>query len=104
MTDLAVEDRATSLGITTSGDRPSPVYFAPGGNTPVDVTIAVTIPDALDRLAHALEQAKELKARLVLVCDTAKRASAMAKQAKAALPLHQRVSIAKAKAEGWGVG
>lgn len=83
--------------------RPHPVYFAP--MTDDDGTmIAITIPDALDKLAQALRQAKALKARLVLVCDTADRAAEMARQAVTALPKHKRVSIEQAKADGWGLG
>lgn len=93
-----------TISATPGKSRPRPVYFAPVPDEPDGTLIAVALPDADDKLTQALRQAKALKARLVLVCDTADRAAEMARQAVAALPQHKRVSIEQAKADGWGLG
>ncbi len=72
----------------------------PGGTSP---TVTIMIPEAADKLTIALTQARELQARLVIVCDTAKQAQKSKRAALDQLPEHCEVSLSRVEAGAWGL-
>ena len=71
-----------------------------GGVSP---SVMVMIPEAADRLTAALKQAREMGARLVIVCDTGKQARDAKQAALELLPDHREVSLSRAQAGAWGL-
>jgi hypothetical protein len=71
-----------------------------GGTSP---TVTIMIPEAADNLAVALIQARELRARMVIVCDTAKQARKSKRAALDQLPEHREVSLSRVEAGAWGI-
>jgi hypothetical protein len=63
--------------------------------------VSVLIPEAEHRLEIALEQARQLKARVVIVCDTAEQAKAARARSAPLLPDHHEVSLERAAAGAW---
>ncbi len=66
-------------------------------------TVAIQIPEAQDRFVDAIAEAQRLRARVLLLCDTATQARRVGKQAQRALPEHIRVSIERAAEGGWSL-
>ena len=66
-------------------------------------TITVMLPEAESNLETALAQARALKARVLLVCDTAAQAEAVRGRSCPLLPDHREVAIDRAKAGAWGL-
>ena len=64
-------------------------------------TVVLMIPEAADTLTAALKQAREMGARLVIVCDTERQARDAKEVALDSLPDHREVSLSRAEA---GVG
>ena len=64
-------------------------------------TVTVMIPEAESNLETALAQARALKARVLLVCDTAAQAEAMRNRSRQLLPDHREVAIDRAEAGAW---
>ena len=54
---------------------------------------AVTLPDSRPQLPLAMAQARELKTRVLLICQTAEQAAEAAVAALPLLPNHRRVSL-----------
>ena len=71
-----------------------------GGASPA---VVVMIPEAADNLTVALNQARELRARMVIVCDTAKQARQSKRAALDQLPEHREVSLSRVEAGAWGL-
>ncbi len=71
-----------------------------GGTSP---TVTIMIPEAADNLTVALTQARELRARMVIVCDTAKQARKSKRAALDQLPEHREVSLSRVEAGAWGL-
>lgn len=69
----------------------------------VSHTVAVLIPEAESNLETALAQARVLKARVLLVCDTAAQAEAVRGRSCPLLPDHREVAIERAEAGAWGL-
>jgi len=69
-----------------------------GGSCP---TVAVMIPEAEDMLARAAREARRLKARVLLVCDTGAQAAGARRRMAALLPRHRKVAIERAAAGVW---
>lgn len=81
------------------------VFFQPdddrGGLSPAAmVAIPETPPDQVQK---ALEFARNAKARLGFLCDTAEQANHIAAVAQSALRFHRRVAYERAEAGGWGL-
>ena len=66
-------------------------------------TIAVMIPEAESNLEAAMAQARELQARVLLVCDTAAQAEAVRNRSRQLLPDHREVALDRAEAGAWGL-
>ena len=66
-------------------------------------TVAVMIPEAETNIETALAQARALKARVLLLCDTAAQAEAVRDRSRQLLPDHSEVAIDRAKAGAWGL-
>ncbi len=66
-------------------------------------TVAVMIPEAESNLEAAMAQARELQARVLLVCDTAAQAEAMRDRSRQLLPDHREVAIDRAEVGAWGL-
>ena len=66
-------------------------------------TIAVMIPEAESKLEAAMAQARELQARVLLVCDTAAQAEAVRNRSRQLLPDHREVALGRAEAGAWGL-
>ena len=69
-------------------------------------TVTVMIPEAESNIKIALAQARSLRARVLLVCDTAAQAKAMRNRGRKLLPHHREVAIDRADrvrrhAESW---
>ena len=64
-------------------------------------TIAVMIPEAESNLEAAMAQARELQARVLLVCDTAAQAAAVRNRSRQLLPDHREVALDRAEAGAW---
>ena len=64
-------------------------------------TIAVMIPEAESNLEAAMAQARELQARVLLVCDTAAQAEAVRNRSRQLLPDHREVALDRAEAGAW---
>ncbi len=71
-----------------------------GGTLP---TVTILIPEAADNLTVALTRARELRARMVIVCDTAKQARKSKRAALDQLPEHCEVSLSRVEAGAWGL-
>ncbi len=69
----------------------------------VSTSVMVMIPEAGDKLTAALTQARNLQARLVIVCDTEKQARDAKQAAHELLPDHREVSLCRAQAGAWGL-
>ena len=69
-----------------------------GGASP---TVAIMIPEAADNLITALIQARNLQARMVIVCDTAKQARKSKQVALDQLPDHCEVSLNRVEVGAW---
>ena len=69
----------------------------------VSHAVTVMIPEAESNLDTALAQARALKARIVLVCDTAVQAEAMRNRGRQLLPDHREVALDRAAAGAWGL-
>lgn len=69
----------------------------------VSTSVMVMIPEAGDKLTAALTQARNLQARLVIVCDTEKQARDAKQAAFELLPDHREVSLCRAQAGAWGL-
>ena len=65
--------------------------------------VTVMIPEAESNLETALAQARALKARVLLVCDTAAQAEAVRGRSCPLLPDHREVAIERAEAGAWGL-
>ncbi len=65
--------------------------------------VTVLIPEAESKLETALAQARTLKARVLLVCDTAAQAEAMRSRSRQLLPDHHEVALDRAEAGAWGL-
>jgi len=70
-----------------------------GGVSP---SVMVMIPEAADKLTAALVQARNLQARLVIVCDTKKQARDAKQAALELLSDHLEVSQCRAQVGAWG--
>ena len=66
------------------------------------VCLTLPIPEAQDSFGDAMEDARRMRARLAIVCDTLDQARDAAAQAGFALPEHERISIERADAGIWG--
>ncbi len=64
-------------------------------------TVTVMIPEAESNLEAALVQARALKARVLLVCDTATQAKAVRDRSRQLLPDHREVALERAEAGAW---
>ncbi len=69
-----------------------------GGVSP---SVMVMIPEAADKLVAALVQARNLQARLVIICDTEKQARDAKQAALELLSDHREVSLCRAQAGAW---
>ncbi len=69
----------------------------------ISPAVMVMIPEAADRLIAALTQARNLQARLVVVCDTEEQARDAKQAATKLLPDHCEVSLSRAEAGAWGL-
>ena len=67
------------------------------------LAVVVMIPEAADNLTVALAQARELRARMVIVCDTAKQARKSKRAALDQLPEHREVSLSRVEDGAWGL-
>ncbi len=66
-------------------------------------TVSVMIPEAESNLETALAQARALKARVLLACDTAAQAKAVRDRSCPLLPDHCQVAVERALAGKWGL-
>lgn len=66
-------------------------------------TVTVMIPEAESNLETALARACALKARVLLVCDTAAQAKAARDRSCPLLPDHREVAVERAQAGAWGL-
>jgi hypothetical protein len=79
------------------------VVLAPANDTGGDRNrVLVEIPEAFVAWADAMAAARELEARVTLVCDTRRQAEDAARAAARDLPGHRRVAIERAFAGQWG--
>jgi hypothetical protein len=78
------------------------VMFQPIGDAGGECTaVLVQIPEGIGEFDSAMEQARELKARVALICDTRRQAEEMAARAAEALPEHRRISLDRVEAGQW---
>ena len=69
----------------------------------ISPAVMIMIPEAIDKLTTALMQARDLQARLVIICDTEKQARDAKQAAHELLPDHREVSLSRAQAGAWGL-
>lgn len=69
-----------------------------GGPAPA---MSILIPEAMSYLDAALQEAHQLRARVIIVCDTAEQAAAARSRAITLLPNHRPVAMTRAQAGAW---
>jgi hypothetical protein len=81
------------------------VLFQPTGDRGGSANVvAFMIPEATPaEIALGLAVARDVPARVVMVCESAEQAKDMAALARAKLPDHRRVPLERAAEGGWGL-
>ncbi len=65
--------------------------------------VSIMIPEADQDIDVALDGARQLKARVMIVCDTSAQAQAIRRRAAGLLPEHCEVALDRAAAGAWGL-
>ncbi len=65
--------------------------------------VSIMIPEADQDIDVALDGARQLKARVLIVCDTSAQAQAIRRRTAGLLPDHREVALERAAAGVWGL-